>query len=63
MNPMNEQYSRGKGARLLSGVRTIILGMGIGLLFFGFLAPYTLPVLLIGHLAHASRMFYKHKLE
>ena len=63
MNLMKEPNSRAKRARLLSGVGAIILGMGIGLLFSGFLAPYTLPVLLIGLLAHVWGMFYEPKLE
>lgn len=63
MSRVNEQYSRGKRARLLSGVGAITLGMGIGLFFSGFLTPYTMPLLLIGLLAHVWGMVYEHKLE
>ena len=63
MSLMNEQYSRGKRARLLSGVGALVLGMGIGLLFSGFLMPYTTPLFLIGLLAHVWGMFYEPKLE
>ena len=63
MGLRNERYNQVKRAELLTGVGAVVLGMGLGLLFAGFLARYTLPLLLIGLLMHAWGMFDKHRLE
>jgi hypothetical protein len=63
MNIVNQKYSSLKMAELLSSVGAVVLGMGLGLLFSGFLMAYATPLLLIGLLAHAWGMFDKHRLE
>ena len=47
----------------MSGVGAVALGAGLGLLFSNLLKPYTVPLLLVGLLAHAWGMFDKHRLE
>ncbi|MCI0488707.1 MAG: hypothetical protein L0229_19125 [Blastocatellia bacterium] len=50
-------------AELLSSVGAGVLGAGLALLFAQALAPYSIPILLVGLFAHAWGMFQKHKLE
>ena len=47
----------------MGGVGAVVLGAGLGLLFSNLLMPYTVPLLVIGLLAHAWGMFDKHRLE
>lgn len=58
-----EHVARIKRADLLSSVGAGVLGAGIGLLLANFLAPYAIPILLLGLLSHAAGMFQKHSLE
>jgi hypothetical protein len=52
-----------KRAEVLSGVGAGVLGAGLALLFAHALAPYALPLLLVGLLSHAWGMYAKHRLE
>ena len=52
-----------KRAELLSSVGAGVLGGGLTLLVAQVLAPYAIPILLIGLLGHAFGMFQKHQLE
>jgi hypothetical protein len=65
MNAMTdpEQLSRIKRAELLSSIGAGVLGGGITLLLAKFLAPYAIPILLIGLISHAAGMSRKHRLE
>ena len=47
----------------MSTVGAGVLGGGIALLLAKFLAPYAIPILLIGLVSHAAGMFRKHGLE
>lgn len=58
-----EQISRIKRAELLSSIGAGVLGAGIALLLTKFLAPYAIPILLIGLISHAAGMSRKHGLE
>jgi hypothetical protein len=60
---MTEPSGRVKAAELLAGVGAVVLGMGLGLLFREFLGSFTLPIMVVGGLAHAWGMFAKHRLE
>lgn len=55
--------TRIKRAELLSSVGAGVLGGGLALLVPQVLAPYVIPILLIGLLGHAFGMFQKHQLE
>ncbi len=55
--------ARIKRAELLSSVGAGVLGGGLALLAPQVLAPYVIPILLIGLLGHAYGMFQKHQLE
>lgn len=65
MNAMTdpEQLSRIKRAELLSSIGAGVLGGGIALLLAKFLAPYSIPILLLGLISHAAGMSRKHGLE
>lgn len=65
MNAMTnpEQFARIKKAELLSSIGAGVLGGGIALLLAKFLAPYAIPILLIGLVSHAAGMSRKHGLE
>ena len=54
---------RQKRAELLSAIGAGILGAGLALLFADALAPYALPLFVVGTLAHAWGMFDKHRLD
>ncbi|MDP1715659.1 MAG: hypothetical protein Q8L41_13030 [Anaerolineales bacterium] len=55
--------ARIKKAELLSSVGAGVLGAGIALLLANSLAPYVIPILLLGLISHATGMFQKHGLE
>lgn len=59
MQTTNEQIKR---AELTSSVGAGILGGGIALLFGLVLAPYTVPILLLGLVMHSWGMYHKHRL-
>lgn len=63
VGPEGAKAGRLTKAELLGGVGALVLGMGLGLLFSGFLKPYTVPFLLVGLLMHAWGMFDKHRIE
>lgn len=52
-----------KRAELLSSIGAGVLGAGIALLLANLLAPYAVPILLLGLISHAAGMFQKHRLE
>jgi hypothetical protein len=52
-----------KKADLASGVGAGILGVGLGVLLFKFLKPFTVSILIIGLFLHGWGMFEKHRLE
>ncbi|HLE89505.1 MAG TPA: hypothetical protein VI753_00040 [Anaerolineales bacterium] len=58
-----EHIARVKKAELLSSIGAGVLGAGIALLLAKFLAPYAIPILLIGLISHAAGMSRKHGLE
>lgn len=55
--------ARIKKADLLSSLGAGVLGAGIALLLPNQLAPYAIPILLIGLISHAVGMSQKHGLE
>jgi len=55
--------SRIKKAELLSSIGAGVLGAGIALLLVNLLAPYAVPILLLGLISHTAGMFRKHGLE
>jgi hypothetical protein len=55
--------ARVKKAELLSSLGAGVLGAGIALLLPNQLAPYAIPILLIGLISHAVGMSQKHGLE
>ena len=55
--------ARIKKAELLSSLGAGVLGAGIALLLPNQLAPYTIPILLLGLISHAVVMSQKHGLE
>jgi hypothetical protein len=57
------QSRRLKRAELTSGIGALILGIGIGVLLFRYISPYSIPVLLTGLFMHAWGMFDKRRLE
>jgi len=59
----SEHIARIKRAELLSSIGAGVLGAGIALLLAKFLAPYAIPILLIGLISHAAGMSRKHGLE
>lgn len=65
MKSMTEtgHIARIKRAELLSSIGAGILGGGLALLAPQVLAPYVIPILLIGLLGHTFGMFQKHQLE
>jgi len=55
--------ARVKKAELLSSLGAGVLGAGIALLLPNQLAPYAIPILLLGLISHAVGMSQKHRLE
>jgi hypothetical protein len=55
--------ARVKKAALLSSLGAGVLGAGIALLLPNQLAPYAIPILLIGLISHAVGMSQKHGLD
>ena len=55
--------TRVKRAELLSSLGAGVLGAGIALLLPNQLAPYAIPILLLGLISHAVGMSQKHGLE
>ena len=55
--------ARVKRAELLSSLSAGVLGAGIGLLLTRLLAPYAIPILLLGLISHAVGMTQKHGME
>ena len=55
--------ARLKKAELLSSLGAGVLGAGIALLLPKQLAPYAIPILLLGLISHAVGMSQKHGLE
>jgi hypothetical protein len=55
--------TRIKKAELLSSLGAGVLGAGIALLLPNQLAPYAIPILLLGLISHAVGMSQKHGLE
>ena len=55
--------ARIKKAELLSSIGAGVLGAGIVLLLANLLAPYAVPILLLGLISHAVGMSQKHGLE
>lgn len=55
--------ARVKKAELLSSLGAGVLGAGIALLLPNQLAPFTIPILLLGLISHAVGMSQKHGLE
>ena len=62
MNP-SEHIARVKRAELLSSLGAGVLGAGIVLLLPNQLAPYAIPILLVGLISHAVGMSQKYGLE
>lgn len=58
-----EHIARVKKAELLSSIGAGVLGAGIALVLQNLLAPYAIPILLLGLISHAAGMFQKHGLE
>lgn len=54
---------RVKRAELLSSLGAGVLGAGLALLLPNLLAPYAIPILLLGLVSHAVGMSQKHGLE
>ncbi|RIK53726.1 MAG: hypothetical protein DCC59_06285 [Chloroflexi bacterium] len=52
-----------KKAELLSSIGAGVLGAGIALLFAKIIAPFAIPILLLGLASHSAGMFRKHRLE
>src|SRR5574338_1148128 len=55
--------ARVKRAELLSSLGAGVLGAGLALLLPNLLAPYAIPILLLGLVSHAAGMSQKHGLE
>ena len=55
--------ARVKRAELLSSLGAGVLGAGLALLLPNQLAPYAIPILLLGLISHAVGMSQKHGLE
>lgn len=55
--------ARVKRAELLSSLGAGVLGAGLALLLPNLLAPYAIPILLLGLVSHAVGMSQKHGLE
>ena len=55
--------ARVKRAELLSSLGAGVLGAGLALLLPNLLAPYAIPILLLGLISHAVGMSQKHGLE
>ena len=60
---MDAKQNKLKQLDLLGGLGAGVLGAGIALLFASSLAPYAVPALLVGILAHGYAMFAKGRLE
>ena len=58
-----QQLEKMKWAQLLSTLGAGVLGAGIALLFPNNLAPYAIPILILGLAAHAVGMFQMRGLE
>ena len=58
-----EHIARIKRADLLSSLGAGVLGAGIAFLLPNQLAPYAIPILLLGLISHAVGMSQKHGLE
>lgn len=52
-----------KRLELLAGIGAAVLGAGVALLFAEWLAPFAVPALVIGTLAHGWAMFAKYRIE
>lgn len=63
MTSTDQPIAQIKRAELLSSIGAGVLGAGIALLWASILAPYAVPILLLGLLAHAGGMYKKHQLE
>lgn len=63
INHVIRASSQLKRAEVLSGVGAGVLGAGLALLFAHALAPYAVPLLLVGLLSHGWGMYAKHRLE
>lgn len=59
----SEHSTRVKRAELLSSLGAGVLGAGIALLLPNLLAPFAIPILLLGLISHAVGMTQKHRLE
>ena len=59
----SENIARVKKAELLSSLGAGVLGAGIALLLPNQLAPYAIPILLLGLISHAVGMSQKHGLD
>ena len=59
----SEHITRVKKAELLSSLGAGVLGAGIALLLPNQLAPYAIPILLLGLISHAVGMSQKHGLD
>lgn len=59
----SEHIARVKKAELLSSLGAGVLGAGIALLLPNQLAPYAIPILLLGLISHAVGMSQKHGLD
>jgi hypothetical protein len=60
---VSSHIARMKKAEILSSLGAGILGAGIALLLLNQLAPYAMPILLIGLITHLMGMSRKHELE
>ena len=57
------KVGRQKRAELTSAVGAGVLGGGLALLLAQYLAPYTVPLLVVGSLLHAWGMVDRHRLD
>lgn len=60
---LNPNLGSLKRTELLSSVGAGVLGGGIALLLADILSPYSIPILMLGLVAHAVGMAQKHALE
>ena len=60
---MDTNQKRLKRLELLGGLGAGVLGAGIALVFARSLAPYALPLLVVGMLSHGWAMLAKRRLE
>ena len=59
----SEHIARVKKAELLSSLGAGVLGAGFALLLPNQLAPYAIPILLLGLISHVVGMSQKHRLD